>query len=260
MSRELDDLTGHAFLNISVLARVGISTTKHTTYLCQYDCGHKRVLTRDSIIDIPARGFFPCRECPRPESKTQRAVRELHERTIARDAAHKCPDCGADSWPRKSTRGVLGRCPTCRIRNSQGESRGVGERIHIFGVAWERVSRARVMKRDKVCQHCGTEAEPQLDHILPMKHGGAHSYANTQRLCRTCNRRKGSKIELEPRLAGVVDLTPFRVAKNSPGTPYTSIPEEYAVFLKRREEERNLKCQLKSMRQQKATTNLRRPE
>lgn len=33
---------------------------------------------------------------------------------------------------------------------------------------------------------------PELDHIHPLSRGGAHSYANTQCLCRSCNAYKGA--------------------------------------------------------------------
>ncbi len=71
-----------------------------------------------------------------------------------------------------------------------------------------------------------------------MKLGGAHSYANTQRLCKTCNRYKHNKLEREPKLVGIVNLTPYKIAKNPPGTPYTSVPEAWHDFLKRRNAEK----------------------
>lgn len=35
---------------------------------------------------------------------------------------------------------------------------------------------------------------PELDHIHPLSKGGAHSYANTQLLCRLCNSLKSDKL------------------------------------------------------------------
>lgn len=35
---------------------------------------------------------------------------------------------------------------------------------------------------------------PELDHIVPLSRGGAHSYANTQLLCRLCNSLKSNNI------------------------------------------------------------------
>jgi hypothetical protein len=95
----------------------------------------------------------------------------------------------------------------------------------LLRTAHEYVSTQRVLIRDGWhCQHChcetpkelrGTTADnaPEIDHILPIVHGGAHSYANTQCLCRRCNNLKRDRIELEPRLQGVQDTTIFRTAK-----------------------------------------------
>ena len=35
---------------------------------------------------------------------------------------------------------------------------------------------------------------PELDHIHPVSKGGAHSYANTQCLCRQCNAGKSDSL------------------------------------------------------------------
>jgi len=35
---------------------------------------------------------------------------------------------------------------------------------------------------------------PELDHIVPLAKGGAHSYANTQTLCRSCNMKKSDTL------------------------------------------------------------------
>jgi 5-methylcytosine-specific restriction endonuclease McrA len=102
--------------------------------------------------------------------------------------------------------------------------RSISDRIDKLGVAYESVNPYTVFERDGWCsQHCeyvtpewlrGHGAEgPTLDHILPIAKGGAHSYANTQCLCHECNSKKSAKIELEPRLVGVTDFTPFMVAK-----------------------------------------------
>lgn len=42
----------------------------------------------------------------------------------------------------------------------------------------------------KNCQHCGTDQDLTLDHIVPTSHGGNHSRENIQVLCRSCNVKK----------------------------------------------------------------------
>jgi len=43
---------------------------------------------------------------------------------------------------------------------------------------------------------------PELDHIVPMSKGGAHSYMNTQCLCRACNGAKSNEVIGQLRLVG----------------------------------------------------------
>ena len=66
----------------------------------------------------------------------------------------------------------------------------------------ENVDPFKVFARDKWhCQDCGVSTPrelrgsydddaPELDHIKPLSKGGAHSYRNTQCLCRRCNQEK----------------------------------------------------------------------
>lgn len=44
------------------------------------------------------------------------------------------------------------------------------------------------------CRHCGSQAELQFDHVIPVALGGATSAENLQILCGTCNRRKGAGL------------------------------------------------------------------
>jgi len=87
--------------------------------------------------------------------------------------------------------------------------------------------RARLEADEWKCQHCGIETPeilrgtleqnaPELDHILPLSLGGAHSWFNTQCLCRACNTKKRDDISKEPRLASVTDYTPYKQAMFPP--------------------------------------------
>lgn len=69
----------------------------------------------------------------------------------------------------------------------------------------ERVDPLKVFARDGwCCQLCGCKTParlrgtvrataPELDHIVPLSCGGAHTYVNTQCACRRCNSKKGAK-------------------------------------------------------------------
>ena len=52
-----------------------------------------------------------------------------------------------------------------------------------------------VRERDKgKCQECGSKANIEFDHIVPVSRGGTGDIDNVQLLCRSCNRRKRSKL------------------------------------------------------------------
>lgn len=52
-------------------------------------------------------------------------------------------------------------------------------------------------KNDGICAICGKEISKDkqtIDHFLPKYHGGTDDYRNLGPLCKTCNKRKGSRI------------------------------------------------------------------
>lgn len=54
----------------------------------------------------------------------------------------------------------------------------------------------RVLKRDRFrCTYCGvpgTDAELEVDHIIPVARGGSHHISNLTTACRSCNQHKGA--------------------------------------------------------------------
>lgn len=80
------------------------------------------------------------------------------------------------------------------------------------GVEYEAVNPAKVFARDKWrCLLCHKRTPkrlrgqmhpdaPELDHIVPLSLGGAHSYANTQCACRSCNGAKHATVRGQLRL------------------------------------------------------------
>lgn len=59
--------------------------------------------------------------------------------------------------------------------------------------------RAMVYARDgHACRRCGATADLSIDHIHPFSKGGSDDPENFQTLCRSCNSRKGARIELRP--------------------------------------------------------------
>ncbi|MFQ6057607.1 MAG: HNH endonuclease [Anaerolineae bacterium] len=58
-----------------------------------------------------------------------------------------------------------------------------------------RLTRKEVFRRDNyTCQYCGRQTKDlTLDHVVPRRRGGAHTWENLVSACRICNRRKGGK-------------------------------------------------------------------
>lgn len=56
-------------------------------------------------------------------------------------------------------------------------------------------NKREIFRRDKyMCQYCGTHAETlTLDHVVPRRLGGSHSWENLVTACESCNHRKGGR-------------------------------------------------------------------
>ena len=59
-------------------------------------------------------------------------------------------------------------------------------------------SKKNIHIRDNhTCVYCGTNAEPTIDHVIPISRGGKTSFENCVAACRTCNHKKGSRTPRE---------------------------------------------------------------
>jgi 5-methylcytosine-specific restriction endonuclease McrA len=57
---------------------------------------------------------------------------------------------------------------------------------------WKRL-RQQILARDLwICAYCGADAT-EVDHVLPVKHGGSDDESNLTASCVRCNRSKGIK-------------------------------------------------------------------
>jgi 5-methylcytosine-specific restriction endonuclease McrA len=125
------------------------------------------------------------------------------ERRILRLArAHRqCEDCGREYQPFNANRKYCSAACTRRaVRRVEKAARRARKR----NLPRERVSPRKVFERDgwvcRMChrptirKHSNTDDSPELDHIVPLAHGGSHTYGNTQLLCRKCNGAKGFKL------------------------------------------------------------------
>ena len=62
-----------------------------------------------------------------------------------------------------------------------------------------KLTKLEVFNRDQyVCQYCGSETkELTLDHVIPRRRGGEHSWENVVTACVPCNRRKAGRTPAE---------------------------------------------------------------
>jgi 5-methylcytosine-specific restriction endonuclease McrA len=68
----------------------------------------------------------------------------------------------------------------------------MGQRTN--NATWKRI-RLEILSRDGwVCSYCGQDAT-EVDHIIPVKHGGTDDEANLTAACVKCNRSKGTKAK-----------------------------------------------------------------
>jgi hypothetical protein len=63
-----------------------------------------------------------------------------------------------------------------------------------------RALREFVIRRDKVCQWCGTDVDLIADHIVSRRNGGRHHPSNMQALCQPCNSRKSVLVDAKMRV------------------------------------------------------------
>lgn len=98
---------------------------------------------------------------------------------------------------------------TCKSRAAAREHTGSWntdrQRADRYGVHYEHVDRPTVYERDEWT--CGLCRQPidrtlqyphgmsvSLDHVIPLAHGGPHTYSNVQAAHLRCNREAGSRI------------------------------------------------------------------
>jgi len=89
-----------------------------------------------------------------------------------------------------------------------------------------RLSRHSVLARDSyTCQYCGvTGKDLTIDHVIPRRHGGRHTWDNVVACCKRCNVRKADKLPHQsnmrlqhpperPRYIPYISLTQFMRAQ-----------------------------------------------
>ncbi len=97
------------------------------------------------------------------------------------------------------------RCLTCRVLIVRGSRCIPCQRVHrkphaqrraaagASGWTWS-ATRKRVIARDGRCLLCGSAANLEVDHVVPVARGGtSDDVVNLQTLCSSCDARKGAR-------------------------------------------------------------------
>lgn len=96
-------------------------------------------------------------------------------------------------WCARCNRAHSGACPAL-IAARRGQQRPPDNRpdstARGYDWTWERLS--RMIRRERpLCEHCGVAPSRMVDHIVPLRAGGARlDLANLQALCLTCHAAK----------------------------------------------------------------------
>ena len=137
-------------------------------------------------------------------SRARYAVREYNKQHSVIDKAERhCLECGGVFAPIYGDKRRMYCSASCSNRSHRRTTRKKAKILKRL-LTVESVNPSKVFDRDGWrCQLCGCKTlrskrgsthrkAPELDHILPLSKGGAHSYLNTQCACRQCNGIKGA--------------------------------------------------------------------
>lgn len=186
---------------------------------CSQDCRHVDVVARREAKAAEPKPVKPPRIVECATCKTAFSTRGAKKycspacRPAIPSAVHaqtlKCRECGVafqqmtyDGRPGVYCGDVCRDAVARRTRGIQRSKR----KARVRNATIENVDPIKVFEHDHwTCMICvkptpkekrGTiELDaPELDHIVPLAKGGAHSYANTQTLCRSCNMKKSDTL------------------------------------------------------------------
>jgi 5-methylcytosine-specific restriction endonuclease McrA len=86
-----------------------------------------------------------------------------------------------------------------------------------------KLTRMEIFTRDHyTCQYCGKQSHQlTLDHVIPRKQGGKHTWENLVGACAACNRRKAGRTPEQAHMK--LNKTPVQPASS----PYINIPYHF---------------------------------
>lgn len=161
-------------------------------------------LRRCEVCGNPAT-FGTAKTCGSEECKRTRYLEAAAARSTRDRKPRACKECGIMFVPEYGNKRRHFHSDECLRKHGQRIGKAT-RRSRQKTSTVERVDPYAVFGRDGWrCKLCGCrtpkrlrgttdDRAPELDHIVPLAHGGEHSYANTQCLCRKCNQAKGASV------------------------------------------------------------------
>lgn len=135
-----------------------------------------------------------------------KALRRIGRRKVKQVLTRKpCTGCGALVLGKLQWRRTCGACAAERSRRHRRVAKAL-RRARQRATAVEPLDPIKVLERDGWrCRLCGIDtpphlrgtcdpAAPEMDHIVPLALGGAHTMDNVQCACRACNGAKGASV------------------------------------------------------------------
>jgi 5-methylcytosine-specific restriction endonuclease McrA len=157
-------------------------------------------------LNVPHQRFC-CRPCG---VKADNEVKSAERKLIKPRA---CLQCKVSYTPERGNRWKHYCSEPCRKQSRAlfGNGSTHRRRAKRYGVEHQTVNKLKVFERDEWrCHLCGCDTprdkrgkgeanSPELDHVIPLSRGGAHTYGNTRCACRACNLAKGNSLPGERR-------------------------------------------------------------
>lgn len=182
---------------------------------------HSFLWTQENPVQgpqLPPGPMPPCEICGEPvnnrNAKTCGAEQCKRTRYVLREVARSqrdrrprpCKECGQVFTPEYGNKRRFFCSDKCLSKKMQRIGKAVRRSRIRNASAVESVDPILVFQRDGWrCKLCGCktpkrlrgttdDSAPELDHVVPLALGGAHTYANVQCLCRRCNQAKGATV------------------------------------------------------------------
>lgn len=200
MPKKLDRI-GTTYERLTFTRYVGRNKHKQSLWEARCTCGG--MWTGVVSLDVQSCGCLLNERIHAPKPHSPEHCQKISEAKRIKDTEHVCPVCGKTFMGTKLQR-------FCSVRPCQKKYFDCGnhrKKARLHGGKIEAVAFWKVYERDGgTCQICflpaprelrGSQTDklaPELEHIIPLIHGGDHTYANVRLAHRGCNNEKADSL------------------------------------------------------------------